>query len=383
MVSNKRPEEDHQLVLQPTHTFISMDQQNLDQTYCVTGATGYIGSWLVKTLLDKGYTVNATVRDLGSDSCDHLLKLWGGGDRLKLFKADLREEGSFDDAVQGCYGVFHVAASMDVIVQSTDDDREHVESNVIKPSINGVLNILKSCLRSNTVKRVVFTSSISTLTARNEQGEWVSVVDESCQIPIDVVWNKKSSGWVYVLSKRLTEDAAFEFAKENNIQLVSIVTTTAAGPFLTLTVPLSIRFLLSPITGDSELLPLLSAVNSRMGSIALVHTEDICNAHVYLMEHDQAQGRYICCTNSCTLSELVHHFAKVYPSSSSQSLLEAEMVPVPTEISSKKLKDLGFRFKYSLQEVIHATVDCCIDYGFLPPIKTEKKGDQIVAQEYK
>ncbi|KAJ0774321.1 putative anthocyanidin reductase ((2R,3R)-flavan-3-ol-forming) [Helianthus annuus] len=123
---------------------------------------------------------------------------------------------------------------------------------------------------------------------------------------------------IYVLSKRLTEDAAFKFAKDNNIQLVSVITTTATGPFLTLTVPLSIRFLLSPIIGDSELLPLLSAVNSRMGSIALVHTEDICNAHLYLMEHDQAQGSYICCTNSCTMSELVHHFAKVYPSSSSQ-----------------------------------------------------------------
>ena len=34
-------------------------------TYCVTGATGYIGSWLVKTLLDRGYKVHATVRDPG------------------------------------------------------------------------------------------------------------------------------------------------------------------------------------------------------------------------------------------------------------------------------------------------------------------------------
>ncbi|XP_076938375.1 putative anthocyanidin reductase [Bidens hawaiensis] len=352
-----------------------MNQLNLDhhvgdvcRTYCVTGASGYIGSWLVKTLLDKGHAVNATVRNL--DNCDRLLKLWRGGDRLKLFKADLHEDGSFDEAVRGCDGVFHVAASMDVIVKPTDDARA-VESNVIKPSINGALNILRSCLRSNSVKRVVFTSSVSTLTGRNKQGEWVPVVDESCQIPVDAVWNNKSCGWVYVLSKRLTEDAAFQFANENNIQLVSIITTTAAGPFLTLTAPLSVRVLLSPLTGDSKLLPVLSAVNSRMGSIAVVHTEDICNAHLYLMEHDEAQGRYICCTNSCTMSELAHHFAKVYPSTNSQSVLEAEMISVPTEISSKKLKDLGFRYKYSLQEVIHQTVDCCIDYGFLPPIKTE------------
>lgn len=39
--------------------------------------------------------------------------MWSGGDRLRLFKADLQEEGSFDEAVKGCHGVFHVAASME------------------------------------------------------------------------------------------------------------------------------------------------------------------------------------------------------------------------------------------------------------------------------
>lgn len=43
-----------------------------------------------------------------------MLKL---SDRLKLFKADLQEEGSFDEAVRGCDGVFHVAASMEFGVQ--------------------------------------------------------------------------------------------------------------------------------------------------------------------------------------------------------------------------------------------------------------------------
>nr|GEX95807.1 putative anthocyanidin reductase isoform X1 [Tanacetum cinerariifolium] len=230
-----------------------------------------------------------------------------------------------------------------------------VQSKVIEPAIRGTLNILKSCLKSKAVKRVVFTSSISTMTAHNNEGEWLPIVDESCQIPVDTVWNTKSSGWVYMLSKCLTEDAAFKFARENNIHLVSIITTTVTGPFLTSTVPLSIRVLLSPVTGDSQLLLVLSAVNSRMGSIALVHTEDICNAHIYLMEHDQAEGRYICCTNSCTM------------------LVEEELVSVPTEISSKKLKDLGFKFKYGLHEVIHQTVDYCIDHGFLPPNKTVTK----------
>ncbi|KAI3499505.1 hypothetical protein L1887_35306 [Cichorium endivia] len=166
-----------------------------------------------------------------------------------LYKADLHEEQSFDDAVQGCHGVFHVAASMEPVLPSTENHDDSVQSNITNPLIKGALNILKSCLRSKTVKRVVFTSSISTMTALNSDGERLPVVDESCRVVVGVVWDTKASGWVYVLSKRLTEDAAFQFAKENDINLVSVITITVAGGFITPAVPLSIRFLLSPLTG--------------------------------------------------------------------------------------------------------------------------------------
>nr|ALX35996.1 dihydroflavonol 3'-hydroxylase 3 [Paeonia lutea] len=334
--------------------------------YCVTGATGYIGSWLVKTLLERGNTVHATVRDPAKSL--HLLSSWRNSDRLRLFRADLQEEGIFDEAVSGCDGVFLVAASMQFGILAKENIENYVQSNIIDPAIKGTLNLLKACLKSKTVKRVVFTSSISTLTAKDMTGKWRPLVDESCRTPIDHIWNTKASGWVYVLSKLLTEEAAFKFADENGIDLVSVITTTVAGPFLTPTVPSSIRVLLSPITGDPELLPILSTVNSRMGSIALVHIEDICNAHIFLMEQARAQGRYICCERSCLLSEFVHHLAREYPSSNMHRCLEDEQTAktVPSEISSKKLRDLGFNYKYDLQDIVHQTVSCCVGHGYLP-----------------
>jgi len=42
-----------------------------------------------------------------------LLDLPGAAERLSIWKADLAEEGSFDDAIKGCTGVFHVATPMD------------------------------------------------------------------------------------------------------------------------------------------------------------------------------------------------------------------------------------------------------------------------------
>ncbi|RVW22683.1 Dihydroflavonol 4-reductase [Vitis vinifera] len=64
---------------------------------CVTGAAGFVASWLVKLLLQRGYTVRATVRDPNDPKkTEHLLSLDGAKERLRLFKADLLEEGSFD-----------------------------------------------------------------------------------------------------------------------------------------------------------------------------------------------------------------------------------------------------------------------------------------------
>ena len=56
-----------------------------------------------------------------SDKAAHLLSLWGGCDRLRLFRADLLNEGSFDEAVKGCNGVYHVAASMEFNVLARED----------------------------------------------------------------------------------------------------------------------------------------------------------------------------------------------------------------------------------------------------------------------
>lgn len=71
--------------------------------------------------------------------------------------------------------------------------------------------------------------------------------------------------------------------------------------------------------GDSKFFSILSSVSNRMGSIALVHIEDICNAHIFLMENDRAQGQYICCVKSCPISEFIDHLKLEYPSSKMQT----------------------------------------------------------------
>lgn len=118
----------------------------VDNKVCVTGAAGFVASWLIKRLLLSGYHVVGTVRDPSDDSkVGHLRRLDGAAERLRLVKADLLEEGSFDEAIWGCRGVFHTASP----VLGTPKSDAKARTSSIKFSVNageGHLNFVKTVL---------------------------------------------------------------------------------------------------------------------------------------------------------------------------------------------------------------------------------------------
>ncbi len=118
-------------------------------TVAVTGAAGFIGSWVVKLLLDKGYRVRACVKDANDpERCDFLRAMPGYlSGRLTLHSANLDQEGAFDDIFKGCHGVAHVA-------HVTDYRDEDYVRRVCD-------HLIKSVNESGTVGRVIVTSSIA------------------------------------------------------------------------------------------------------------------------------------------------------------------------------------------------------------------------------
>ncbi|GKU85330.1 hypothetical protein SLEP1_g10 [Rubroshorea leprosula] len=329
------------------------------QTVCVTGASGFIGSWLIMRLLERGYSVRATVRDPANEKkVKHLLDLPNAKTHLTLWKADLADEGSFDDPIQGCTGVFHVATPMDF--ESKDPENE-----VIKPTINGVLSIMKACASAKTVRRLVFTSSAGTLDVQEHQKQ---VYDENSWSDLDFVLRVKMTGWMYFVSKTKAEQAAWEFAKENNIAFVSIIPPLVVGPFLMSSMPPSLITALSPITG-------LESHYHIIKEGQFVHLDDLCMGHIFLFEHPKAEGRYICASHNASIFDIVRLLREKYPEynvpTEFKGINEKDLKGIV--FSSKKIKDLGFEFKYSLEDMFTGAVDTCRAKGLLPHSYNEKK----------
>lgn len=333
----------------------------------VTGASGYVGTWLVMRLMEEGYTVRATVRDPSNQKkTQPLLDLPGASQRLTLWKADLGEEGSFDEAIEGCTGVFHVATPMDF--ESKDPENE-----VIKPTVDGVLSIMKSCKKAGTVKRVIFTSSAGTV---NVQEQLQPVYDESSWSDIEFCRRVKMTGWMYFVSKSLAEKAAWEFARENGIHFISIIPTLVVGPFISSSMPPSMITALSLITGNE-------AHYSIIKQVQLVHLDDLCIAHIFLFEHPEANGRYICSSDDTTIYELARMMKERYP----QYDIPQEFKGIDEGIgrvcfSSKKLLDLGFKFRYSMEGMFDEAIQTCREKKLIPPQTKEphcgnKAGEQV------
>ncbi|XP_042979675.1 phenylacetaldehyde reductase-like isoform X2 [Carya illinoinensis] len=214
-----------------------------EKVVCVTGASGYIASWLVKLLLQRGYTVNASVRDPNDPKkTEHLLMLDGAKERLHLFKADILEEGSFDSLVDGCEGVFHTASP--VYLSANDPQAE-----LIEPAVKGTLNVLRSCAKVSSVKRVVITSSMAAVVYNGKPHTPDVLVDETWFS--DPAFCEESKLW-YTLSKTLAEKAAWEFSKENGIDMIAMHPGWVSGPLLQPTINTSLKPFLKLAKGEPD-----------------------------------------------------------------------------------------------------------------------------------
>ncbi|XP_054796684.1 phenylacetaldehyde reductase-like [Prosopis cineraria] len=314
---------------------------------CVTGASGFIASWIVKLLLLRGYTVKGTVRDPNDPKkVDHLLKLDGAKERLQLIKATLLEEGSFDSAVEGCEGVFHTASPVALNVKDP-------QAELIDPAVKGTLNVLKSCVKSPSVKRVILTSSIASVLYNGKPTTPEVVVDETWFSNPDICREYKL--W-YVLSKTLAEDAACKFAKENNIDMVALNPAVVIGPLLQPSLNESSAAILNIINGAQTFLNY---------SLGWIHVKDVAIAHIQAFEISSASGRYCLVETVAHYSDIVKILHELYPTLRLPEKCENdEPLQAVYQVSKEKARTLGIEFT-PLETSLKETVESLKENNFI------------------
>lgn len=319
----------------------------MSSVVCVTGGSGFIGSWLVRLLLDRGYAVHATVMHLGDEAeTAHLRALEGAAERLHLFEIDLLDPASLLAAIRGSAGVFHLASPCTV-------NRVHdPQTELLDPAVKGTLNVLRAAKESG-VGRVVVTSSISAIFP--SPGWPADVVkDESCWT--DLEYCRQNELW-YPASKTLAEKAAWEFAKGNGLDVVVVNPGTVMGPIIPPAINASMAMLMRLLQGCTDEYP-----DFYMGS---VHVKDVALAHILLYENPSATGRHLCVEAISHWSDFASKVAELYPDYKVPRLpKDTQPGLLRAQNPAKKLIELGMEFT-SMEQIIKDAVESLKSKGYI------------------
>lgn len=341
----------------------------------VTGATGYVAGWLVKKLLEEGFTVHAAVRN--PDKKEKLVHLDAIAAKstgsIKYFKSDLLKEGSYAEAMQDCELVYHTASPF--VTDVADPQRD-----LIDPAVKGTQNVLETAKQTASVKRVVVTSSCAAIYT-----DAIDSVNAPGGVLTEDIWNTTASldYQPYSYSKLLAEQKAWEIAeKQSQWDLVTINPCLVLGPPLNLGATNSESFRILQQLGDGT----MKMGAPKMG-LGLVDVRDVAEAHFQAGINPNANGRYITCGHNTNLLELglalQPKYGQKYPLPKSalpkwllmivgpftNKLFTREFirknVNVPWKADNSKIKnELGVTFR-PMRETMEDAFQALIDEGVL------------------
>ena len=239
----------------------------------VTGATGFIGLHCIKQLLDRGYSVNGTLRsqDRQAEVLDSLERNNTPTRHLSLFEVDLNRDSGWDSAIRDCNYVLHVASPFVL----TDED----EDFFVKPAVEGVQRALKFSKKHN-VKKVILTSSFAAIhETLNDRQECFNEED----------WSNPNKPGIsfYAKSKTIAELAAWEFMEMENpdFSLTVINPVLVMGPSLSKDIGTSNSLVKNMISGSVPGTPKIH--------IGIVDVRDVASVHILAMESSSADGERI------------------------------------------------------------------------------------------
>lgn len=242
----------------------------------VTGASGFVGSAVVRRLLDAGHDVRVLVRP-GSDMRNV------EGLPVQVIHGDLRDRASLDQVVAGCQGLFHVAADYRLWARRPQD--------LYDINVGGTLNIIRAAADAG-VERIVYTSSVATLGSSIDG----SPADEGTPSRLEDMTGH------YKRSKFLAEAQVRRLVESDALPVVIVNPSTPIGP----------RDIRPTPTGRM----VLDAAAGRMPvfvdtGLNVVHVDDVAEGHLRAFERGRRGERYILGGHDLTLQQILTMVARV------------------------------------------------------------------------
>lgn len=240
------------------------------ETVLVTGGSGYIGGWCIIPLLQQGYKVRTTVRNLAREAeVRTRLATQAPTDNLTFFAADLMSDAGWDAAVEGCDYLLHVASPLGVGGATAAD--------LVPPARDGAKRAVSAAIKAG-VKRVVLTSSVAATSPPADSAP--GVTDET-------VWTDPKGKGVsaYQQSKTLAEKAAWDLiaAAGGTTTMATVHPALVLGPVLGPDYSESVQVVERLLTGRMPGIP-------RLG-FNIVDVRDVADMHLKAMLAPEAAGQ--------------------------------------------------------------------------------------------
>ncbi len=240
----------------------------------VTGGTGFIGSHVVRLLLQQGYQVTALVRP--SSNLGNLQGL-----AVDIVKGDLNDPNIWEQ-MRGCDDLFHVAAHYSL----WQKDRELLYFD----NVEGTRNILAAAQKAG-IKRTVYTSSVAAIGV-GKSGE---IVDETYQSPVEKLVGD------YKKSKFLAEQVARSAAKKGQ----DIVIVNPSSPIGALDIK-------PTPTGDIILRFLRRQMPAYVDTgLNFIDVRDVAWGHLLALEKGKSGDRYILGNQNLSLKQLLEQLSQI------------------------------------------------------------------------
>ncbi|KAF8308503.1 NAD-binding protein [Clavulina sp. PMI_390] len=327
----------------------------------VTGASGFLATHVIRSLLEEGHKVVGTVRS--STKGDYLVKLYKSENFSYVIVENIEATDAFDAMVKsGNFdGIAHVASPFHMRVKEPKD--------LIGPAVGGTTNILQSALKFGpTVKRIVITSSAVAMLEPHPAPYTYTESDWNESSIRAVEENKASVIDIYQASKTLAERAAWDFIKKHkgeiSFDLVTICPPWILGPIIH-EVPtidalnLSHTMFRGIIKANQEQ---LTPEATGAPQIGLSDARNIATAHVRALTVEAAGGKRFLTTDSLFSHQDIYDILNDAGIQGIPKGHPGSQVPeITLQDSTQSIQVLGMQY-IGLKEVVLSTYNTLKDH---------------------